>query len=92
MPAECLPTSVKRGKLSYTIDNMPKSTAKVEVLLKKQAFRIVKISVLDPKGNLSGLLCVKCSYKFLNSKSKFHFHKNFKQILLASQDNRWSHL
>ena len=50
MPEECMPPE-KRGKLSYTIQNS-KTTAKVEVLLKHQAFRVVKIAVVDPTGAL----------------------------------------
>ena len=50
MPEECMPPA-KRGKLSYTIQNS-KTAAKVEVLLKHQAFRVVKIAVVDPNGTL----------------------------------------
>ena len=48
MPEECMPPE-KRGKLSYTIQNS-KTAAKVEVLLKHKAFRVVKISVVDHNG------------------------------------------
>ena len=52
MPMECMPVEgKKRGRLSYTIED-GKSGAKVEVLLKGKAFRIVKISVISPNGSL----------------------------------------
>jgi len=53
MPDECLPIPGKpRGRLSYTINNEP-SGAKVEVLLKAQAFRIVKLALHDRAGFLA---------------------------------------
>lgn len=52
MPKECMPVEgKKRGRLSYTIED-GSSGAKVEVLLKGKAFRIVKISVTSPTGSL----------------------------------------
>ena len=52
MPAECLPVEGKpRGRLSYTITDEA-SGAKVEVLLKARAFRIVKIARFSKKGYL----------------------------------------
>ena len=45
MPAECFPPG-KRGKLSYTI-NDPVSSARVEVLLKGRAFRLIKLGVSE---------------------------------------------
>ena len=51
MPEECLPVGTKRGKLSYTIYNEA-SGAKVEVLLKAKAFRVVKIARFDRNGGL----------------------------------------
>ena len=51
MPKECLPVDGKpRGRLSYTITSS--SGAKVEVLLKAKAFRIVKIAVVSRAGHL----------------------------------------
>ncbi len=41
----------KRGRLSYTIENA-KTGAKIEVLLKGKAFRIVRIAVVKPNGAL----------------------------------------
>eukprot|EP00438_Fugacium_kawagutii_P030696 Skav213050 [mRNA] locus=scaffold364:31684:34669:+ [translate_table: standard] len=50
MPAECLPPNEsKRGRLSYTISN-DASGARVEVLLKARAFRVVKMSPFDQHG------------------------------------------
>ena len=49
MPAECLPKG-KRGRLSYTIHNEA-SGARVEVLLKGKAFRVVKLGC-DQNGIL----------------------------------------
>ena len=52
MPDECLPVPGKpRGRLSYTITN-DASGAKVEVLLKAKAFRIVRVAILSPTGDL----------------------------------------
>ena len=52
MPNECLPVPGKpRGRLSYTISN-DASGAKIEVLLKSRAFRIVKIAVHSRTGDL----------------------------------------
>ena len=52
MPEECKPMEgKKRGQLSYTIENA-KTGAKIEVLLKGKAFRIVRIAVLKPTGAL----------------------------------------
>ena len=45
----------KRGRLSYTIDN-PSTGAKVEVLLKGKAFRIIKMSVVDQNGIPTSLI------------------------------------
>ncbi len=53
MPEECLPIPDKpRGRLSYTINNAS-SGARVEVLLKARAFRIVKMAVHSPTGVLN---------------------------------------
>ena len=50
MPSECLPVEgQKRGRLSYTITNAP-TGAKVEVLLKAKAFRVVKMAPFDKNG------------------------------------------
>ena len=52
MPDECLPVPGKpRGRLSYTISN-DASGAKVEVLLKARAFRIVRVAIMSPTGDL----------------------------------------
>jgi len=52
MPAECCPDPGKpRGRLSYTITNEA-SGAKVEVLLKARAFRIVRLAILSRTGGL----------------------------------------
>lgn len=52
MPSECLPVEgQKRGRLSYTITNAS-TGAKVEVLLKAKAFRIVKMAPFDKDGYL----------------------------------------
>ena len=52
MPADALPAAgKKRGKLSYTIED-PGSVAKVEVLLKHQAFRVVRVAEASPSGSL----------------------------------------
>ena len=60
MPEECFPVGTKRGRLSYTIYNEA-SGAKVEVLLKAKAFRVVKIGLFDKNGGLgtciSTLIC-----------------------------------
>ena len=51
MPKECLPVEGKpRGRLSYTITSS--SGAKVEVLLKAKAFRIIKMAVFSRTGHL----------------------------------------
>lgn len=42
MPAECLPTTTRKGRFSYTIQQQ--GGAKIEVLLKAKAFRIVKVA------------------------------------------------
>ena len=52
MPDECLPDPGKtRGRLSYTTTNEA-SGAKVEVLLKARAFRIVRLAILSTTGGL----------------------------------------
>lgn len=52
MPQECMPhDEQKRGRLSYTISN-DASGAKVEVLLKGRAFRIVRMAPFDKDGYL----------------------------------------
>lgn len=64
MPAECLPVEGKpRGRLSYTITNEA-SGAKVEVLLKAKAFRIVKIARFSKTGYLDSL-AFPCNYHTL---------------------------
>ena len=56
MPAECLPVEGNpRGRLSYTITN-ESSGAKIEVLLKAKAFRIVKIARFSKTGHLDSLV------------------------------------
>ena len=49
MPDDAKPQNPKRGRLSYTITS-PFTKARVEVLLKGRAFRIVKMGV-GPDGN-----------------------------------------
>ncbi|CAL1128775.1 unnamed protein product [Cladocopium goreaui] len=46
MPEHALPQGYRKGRLSYTISS-PTSKARVEVLLKQRAFRIVKIGEKD---------------------------------------------
>ena len=46
MPIEALPQGPRKGKLSYTVSS-PETGAKVEVLLKQKAFRIVKQGMLN---------------------------------------------
>ena len=46
MPACALPQSFRKGKLSYTISST-NTKARIEVLLKQRAFRIVKIGEKD---------------------------------------------
>lgn len=55
MPEEALPQGQRKGKLSYTIVS-PVTNAKIEVLLKGKAFRIVKT------GELQGDLSHFCSF------------------------------
>ena len=77
MPAECLPLEgQKRGRLSYTITNSS-TGAKVEVLLKAKAFRIVKMAPFDKDGYLEHILiCIyvygclfPCTWKILQYNS-----------------------
>lgn len=46
MPEEALPQGPRKGKLSYTIVSTA-TNAKIEVLLKGKAFRIVKVGELQ---------------------------------------------
>lgn len=46
MPTDALPQGVRKGKLSYTVTSA-ESGAKVEVLLKQKAFRVVKLGILN---------------------------------------------
>ena len=45
MPEEALPTRGRKGKLSYTVSS--ENEAKVEVLLKGRAFRIIRMGKVD---------------------------------------------
>ena len=51
MPAELLPSGKRRGRLSYTVEDKA-SGAKIEVLLKHHAFRVVRCAEKTPSGIL----------------------------------------
>lgn len=44
MPEEAMPQGPRKGRLSYTVTNAT-TGAKVEVLLKQRAFRLVKVGM-----------------------------------------------
>ena len=61
MPACALPQSFRKGKLSYTISST-NTKARIEVLLKQRAFRIVKIGEKDgcygqEQNGFKGFVC-----------------------------------
>ena len=46
MPTDALPQGVRKGRLSYTVTSA-ETGAKIEVLLKQKAFRIVRQGILN---------------------------------------------
>ena len=56
MPAELLPSGKRRGRLPYTVQDQA-SGAKIEVLLKHRAFRVVCCAEKTPSGILPNYIC-----------------------------------
>lgn len=47
MPPDALPPRARKGRLSYTVDAPGLGGAKIEVLLKQRAFRIIKTGIVN---------------------------------------------